>query len=325
MRALLCTEIGDLEKLRVADVTPPPDPGAGEVLIDVHAAGVNFADLLMIKGQYQVKHQVPFSPGLEVAGAIRACGPGVSRLRPGDRVIAVMDGGGFAEIAAARESDVFLLPPEMDWITAAGFAIAYGTAHGALRWRAAMQPGEVLLVHGAGSGVGLTAVEVGKVMGATVIATAGSAEKLAIARERGADHLIDYGKEIIRERVREICGGADVVYDPVGGDAFEQSLRCVNWGARLLVVGFAGGQVPSVPANILLVKNIAAIGFYWGSYRKHAPDLLRSQFADLFQWWKEGRLRPLVAKRFGFDDAVAALAMVRDRKATGKVVITLRA
>ena len=325
MRALLCPEIGDIEKLRIADVAPPPDPGAGEVLIDVHAAGVNFADLLMIKDQYQVKHQPPFSPGLEVAGVVRSCGPGVTRVRPGDRAIAVMDGGGFAEIATAREADVFLPPPDMDWITAAGFAIAYGTAHGALRWRAALQTGEVLLVHGAGSGVGLTAVEVGKAMGATVIATAGSAEKLAIAREHGADHLIDYSRESIRERVRDICGGADVVYDPVGGDAFDQSLRCVNWGARLLVVGFAGGQVPSVPANILLVKNVAAIGFYWGSYRRHAPGLLRSQFADLFQWWKEGRLRPLVAKRFGFDDAVAALAMVRDRKATGKVVITLRA
>lgn len=324
MRALLCPEIGDIEKLRIADVAPPPDPGAGEVLIDVHAAGVNFADLLMIKGQYQVKHQPPFSPGLEVAGVVRSCGPGVTRVRPGDRAIAVMDGGGFAEIATAREADVFLPPPDMDWITAAGFAIAYGTAHGALRWRAALQTGEVLLVHGAGSGVGLTAVEVGKAMGATVIATAGSAEKLAIAREHGADHLIDYSRESIRERVRDICGGADVVYDPVGGDAFDQSLRCVNWGARLLVVGFAGGQVPSVPANILLVKNIAAIGFYWGSYRKHAPGLLRSQFADLFQWWREGRLRPLVANRFRLDDAAAALAMLRDRKATGKVVMTLR-
>lgn len=325
MRALLCPEFGSIEKLTIGEAAAPAAPGPGDVLIDVHAAGVNFADLLMIGGQYQEKPPLPFVPGLEVAGIVRACGAGVTRVLAGDRVIAALDRGGFAEQAMARATDVFVIPSTMDVVTAAGFPIAYGTAHGALRWRADLRAGEVLLVHGAGGGVGLTAVEVGKAMGATVIATAGGQDKLAIARTHGADHLIDYRSENIRERVREICngGGADVVFDPVGGSAFEQSLRCVNWGARLIVVGFAGGKVPPIPANLLLVKNIAAIGFYWGSYRRHAPALLDAQFRDLFQWWQDGRLKPHVSHRCDLAEAATALALLRERKSTGKVVLTL--
>jgi NADPH2:quinone reductase len=326
MRALLCTEFGSPDRLAVGDVPPPGAPKAGEVLIEVGAAGVNFADLLMIGGQYQEKPSLPFTPGLEIAGTVRTCGAGVTRVRPGDRVAAAVDRGGFAAQAIARESDVFSIPPAMDVTTAAGFLVTYGTAHGALCWRADLKPGEVLLVHGAAGGVGLTAVEVGKALGATVIATAGDADKLAVAKAHGADHLINYRTENIRDRVKELCSGAgaDVVFDPVGGAAFEASLRCVNWGARVVVVGFAGGQVPQIPANVLLVKNIAAVGFYWGSYRRHRPALLEPQFRDLFQWWEEGRLRPLVSQRFDLADAPAALALLRDRKSTGKVVLTLR-
>ncbi|HET6221477.1 MAG TPA: NADPH:quinone oxidoreductase family protein, partial [Dongiaceae bacterium] len=276
MRAVLCQAFGKPDELRLADIPPRPAPQAGEVVIDVVAAGVNFADILMVSGQYQEKPALPFTPGLEAAGIVHACGSGVTRVRPGDRVIALFDRGGYAEQATARETDVFLMPDGMDFAAAAGFAIAYGTSHGALRWRADLKAGEMLLVHGAAGGVGLTAVEIGKAMGATVIATAGDRDKLAVAAAHGADHLIDYRTESIRDRVKEICngGGVDVVYDPVGGSAFEASLRSVNWGARLVIVGFAGGQVPQIPANILLVKNIAALGLYWGSYRRHRPQAL---------------------------------------------------
>jgi NADPH2:quinone reductase len=326
MRALLCTEFGAPDRLAVEDIPPPGAPKAGEVLIEVGAAGVNFADLLMIGGQYQERPALPFTPGLEIAGIVRKCGAGVTRVRPGDRVAAAVDRGGFAAEAIARDSDVFVIPPAMDVATAAGFLVTYGTAHGALRWRADLKAGEVLLVHGAAGGVGLTAVEVGKALGATVIATAGDSDKLAVAKVHGADHLINYRTENIRDRVKEICdgAGADVVFDPVGGAAFEASLRCVNWGARLVIVGFAGGQVPQIPANLLLVKNISAVGFYWGSYRRHQPALLEPQFRELFRWWQEGRLKPRISQRFDLADAPAALALLRDRKSTGKVVLTLR-
>jgi len=325
MRALVCPEFGTVDRLTLADVPAPAELGPGEVLVDVAAAGVNFADILMVAGRYQEKPPLPFTPGLEAAGIVRACGPGVSRAKPGDRVIALVDRGAFAAQLVARESDVFVIPARMDFATAASFAIAYGTAHGALRWQADMQAGEVLLVHGAAGGVGLTAVEVGKAMGAVVIATAGGQDKLAVAKARGAEHLIDYRSEDIRERVKAICRGrgADVVFDPVGGSAFDASLRCVNWGARLLVVGFAGGDVPQIPANILLVKNIAALGFYWGSYRTHRPDLVAAQLDELFRWWEEGKLRPHVSQRFDLAEGAAALAQLRERKSTGKVVLTL--
>jgi NADPH2:quinone reductase len=321
MRAVLCEAFGKPDELRLADI-PPLTPQAGEVVIDVAAAGVNFADILMVSGQYQEKPPLPFTPGLETAGIVSACGSGVSRVRPGDRVIALLDRGGHAEQAVARESDIFVIPDGMDFAAAAAMGIAYGTSYGALRWRADLRPGEILLVHGAAGGVGLTAVEIGKAMGATVIATAGDRDKLAIAAAHGADHLIDYRSENIRDRVKEICGGVDVVYDPVGGSAFEASLRSVNWGARLVIVGFAGGQVPQIPANILLVKNIAALGFYWGSYRRHRPQALPPAFDELFGWWREGRLKPHVSHRLDLADAAKALSLLRDRKSTGKVVLT---
>jgi NADPH2:quinone reductase len=324
MRAVLCRQWGTPGELEIAEIAPPAPPGPGEVRIAVAAAGINFADLLMISGRYQVRPPLPFSPGLEVAGRVLDCGAGVARVRPGDRVLALLDHGGYAEQAIARESDVFPLPADLDFATAAGFAIAYGTAHGALRWRADLQPGECLLVNGAGGGVGLAAVEVGKILGATVIATAGDAERLALAAAHGADHGIDYRSEDVRARIKELGrdGGVDVVFDPVGGSAFEAALRAANWGARLVVVGFAGGDVQQIPSNILLVKNVAALGFYWGSYRRHRPDLLPAAFEEMFGWWRAGKLKPHLSHRLDLAQAADALALVRDRRSSGKVVLT---
>ncbi len=324
MRAVQCNAWGEVEGLVLAEVPPPPAPAAGQVAVDVVAAGVNFADILMITGKYQERPLPPFTPGLEVAGRVRAVGPGVTRVAPGDRVLAMLDHGGFAEKVLARETDVIAIPPEMGFAEAAGFAIAYGTSHGALAWRAELKPGELLLVLGAAGGVGLTAVEIGKAMGARVIACAGGAEKLEIARAHGADHLIDYRSESIRSRVREIAdgGGADVVFDPVGGESFEAALRAVAWSARLVVVGFAGGKVQQIPANILLVKNLAVHGLYWGSYRRHRPGDLPGAFAEMFGWWRAGKLRPLASAQFDLADAKPALAQLAERKAKGKVVLT---
>lgn len=323
MRAVLCNGWGEPESLALGEIEAP-EPAPGEVLVAVEAAGVNFADILMVAGQYQEKPPFPFSPGLEVAGRVAAVGDGVERVAPGARVLALPDWGGYAERARARESDVFALPDEMDAVTAAGFPITYGTAHGALVWRAALQAGETLLVHGAAGGVGLAAVEVGKALGAKVIATAGGPDKLAVAEAHGADHLIDYRREDIRDRVKALTDGrgADVVFDPVGGEVFEASLRAVAWGARLVVIGFAAGKVPQIPANILLVKNLAATGLYWGSYRKHAPDLVARQFADLFDWYRAGKLKPHVSHRLSLERAAEAMDLLSRRKSTGKVVLT---
>jgi NADPH2:quinone reductase len=325
MRAVECNAWGELGNVALAEVADPPPPGPGKVAVDVAAAGVNFADILMITGKYQERPLPPFIPGLEVAGRVSAIGAGVTRVKPGDRVLAMLDHGGFAEKAVAKESDVFPIPASMGFPEAAGFAIAYGTSHGALVWRAALKPGELLLVLGAAGGVGLTAVEIGKAIGARVIACAGGAEKLAIAKAHGADYLIDYRTENIRSRVREISDGvgADVVYDPVGGDSFEAALRAVNWSARLVVVGFASGRVQQIPANILLVKNLAVHGLYWGSYRRYCAELLPAAFAQMFDWWREGKLRPRVSAQLDLGEVHKALAELAERRATGKVILTM--
>lgn len=323
MRAVLCSEWGGPERLTLGEVAPPV-PGAGEVLIAVAAAGVNFADTLIIAGKYQEKPAFPFSPGMEVAGVVEAVGADVTSAAPGARVMGLTGWGGFAEKAVAREADVFVLPQSMDFVTAAGFPVTYGTAHGALVWRAHLKPGETLLVHGAAGGVGLATVETGKALGATVIATAGGPDKLAVAEAHGADHLIDYRREDIRDRVKALTGGhgVDVVFDPVGGDVFDASLRAAAWGARLIVIGFAAGRVPQIPANILLIKNLAAIGFYWGSYRKHAPGLVTAQVAQLFNWFEAGKLKPHVSHRLDLAKAAEAMELLSSRKSTGKVVLT---
>jgi NADPH2:quinone reductase len=324
MRAVLCQEWGGPEKLILADVPPPPMRDSA-VRIRVHAAGVNFADLLLIAGQYQEKPGFPFIPGAEAAGVVIETGARVTGFEPGDRVMALTGLGAFAEEAMVDAPRVLRIPDSMDFAAAAGFPVAYGTSHGALEWRAHLQAGEWLLVTGAAGGVGLTAVEIGKAMGARVIACAGSAEKLAIAREHGADHLIDYSREDLRERVKSITGGrgADVIYDPVGGDVFDACLRSIAWSGRIIIIGFAAGRVSQVPANIVLVKNIDVIGFYWGSYQKHNPELLRRSFQQLFRWFEEGKLRPHISHRLPLAQAGDALMLLQQRQSTGKVVLEI--
>ena len=331
MRALQCQVLGKPGDLKLVDVPDLPSPKTGEIKVQVAAAGLNFADTLMIAGQYQHKPELPFTPGLELAGTVLEVGPAVdpgeARIKPGDLIMAAVDQGGFAEQAIVRAGDAVPIPAGMDPVTAGGFVIAYGTSYGALVWKARLKEGELLLVHGAAGGVGLTAVEIGKALGAKVIATAGGAEKCAVAREHGADWTIDYKAENVRDRVKAIAAelgreGADVVYDPVGGELFEASLRCVAWGARLLVVGFAAGQIQKIPANILLVKNIDAQGFYWGSYRRHRPDLVVEGFAGLAQFHAAGLLRPHISNRFDLADFAQAFDLLVTRRSTGKIVLT---
>lgn len=324
MRAVICRELRGPDALELVDL-PTPEPGACGVRIKVRAAGVNFADSLMLAGRYQEKPSLPFTPGLELAGEIEAVGAGVRGLEPGQRVMAVVPHGAFAEQAVARAEDVVPLPDDMDEVTAAGFAIAYGTAHGALRWRAGLHAGETLVVHGAGGGVGLTAVECGKAIGAVVIATARGEEKLAVARAHGADHVVDSDDPDLKGRLRELTQGhgADVVYDPVGGAVFDASLRAIAWEGRIVTVGFASGQVPQIPANLLLVKNCSVIGFYWGSYRKHDPERLREGFKELFSWHRQGRIRPLVSQTLPLAETAAAIRVLADRRAIGKIVVTM--
>jgi NADPH:quinone reductase len=323
MRAVLCNAFGEPDSLVVEKVAPPPlRPGTARVA--VHAAGVNFGDTLMVAGTYQEKPPFPFIPGFEIGGEVVEVAGDVAALAPGDRVMGTLSHGGYADEAVVPAGDLTPIPAAMDYATAAGFPVAYGTSHGALDWRARLRHGETLLVHGAAGGVGITAVEIGKALGATVIAAAGSAAKLAIAQRHGADHLIDYSSEDIRERVKALTGGrgVDVVYDPVGGDAFDASLRSIAWQGRIVVIGFAAGRVPQIPANLVLVKNCDIIGFYWGSYRKHKPALVRESYRQLFRWFGEGRLKPHVSERFDLADVAAAFAALRSRRSTGKVVLT---
>ena len=323
MRAVLCKEFGGPDRLVVEDV-PAPALREGAVRLQIHAAGINFADLLLVSGQYQEKPPLPFIPGAEAGGVITEVGAGVSNVKAGDRVMALTGTGAFAEEAVVDAGRIFPIPARMDFASAAGFPVTYGTSHGAFDWRARLKPGEWLLVLGAAGGVGLTAVEIGKAMGAQVIACAGGEEKLAVAKSHGADHLIDYSREDIRSRVKEITGGhgADVIYDPVGGDAFDASLRSIAWGGRIIVIGFASGRIPQIPANIVLVKNIDIIGFYWGSHQTRKPELLRQSFAQLFRWFEEGKLKPHVSEKVDLKDTARALDLLRHRKSTGKVVLT---
>ncbi|HEV2546482.1 MAG TPA: NADPH:quinone oxidoreductase family protein [Stellaceae bacterium] len=323
MRAVLCKELGGPEKLVIEDV-PPPSIRPGTVRIAIHAAGVNFADTLLISGQYQDRPPLPFIPGMEVAGVVSELGAGVRHLKVGDRVLSSVGRGAYAEEVVVEADSAHPIPAAMDFVTAAAFPVAYSTSHGAFAWRGRLRAGESVLVLGASGGVGLTAVEIAKSMGATVIAAAGGAEKLAVAKRAGADHLIDYTREDLRERVKVLTDGrgVDVVYDPVGGDAFDQSLRCIAWEGRVIIIGFAAGRIPQIAANLVLVKNIDVIGFFWGSYRRYKPQLQAESFQELFRWYEAGKLKPHVSHRLPLEQVKDALELLKTRKSTGKVVLT---
>lgn len=325
MKAILCREWGEPDRLRVEEVAPAP-LGPNQARLRVHACGVNFADTLMVAGKYQVKPAFPFTPGLEAAGDIVELGAEVTHLKVGQRALAVLrNGGGYAEEIVIHADAVVPIPDRMDYVTAAAFPVAYGTSHFALTHRGHLKPGETLLVLGAAGGVGLSAVEIGKYMGARVIAAAGGPDKLAVAREHGADELINYRTESIRDRVREMTDGrgADVVYDPVGGDAFDQALRAVNWEARMLVIGFASGRIQAAPANLILVKNISVIGVVWGAQAERDPALISRYLAELLGWWEQGRLKPVVAKTFPLSEVGAAMQALLSRRYAGKIVMTV--
>jgi NADPH2:quinone reductase len=300
---------------------PTPAPKSGEVLVEIAACGLNFADLLMAKGTYQDTPTLPFTLGMEVCGTVIAHGPGVTSPAIGTRVAVFGGSGGLAEKGVFPAHLCIPIPDGMSSEVAAGFMIAYGTSHLALTRRAQLQASETLLVLGAAGGVGLTAVEIGKAMGATVIAVARGAAKLQAARDAGADHLIDSETDDIKSTVKAL-GGADVVYDPVGGEMFNAALRACNPEARVLTIGFASGDVPPIPANILLVKNISVIGFYWGGYLKFNPQAFTESLQELMDWQIAGRLKPHISDILPLDHAADALELLRSRKSIGKVVVT---
>ncbi|HVN46800.1 MAG TPA: NADPH:quinone oxidoreductase family protein [Steroidobacteraceae bacterium] len=324
MKAVLAKRFGPLEEL-VLEELAPPTAAPGEVVISVKACGVNFFDALIVQGKYQTRPPLPFSPGGEVAGVISEVGRGVDSLRPGMRVLAFTGHGGYAGQVAVEAGSVIELPQAMDFTTGAAFPITYGTSYHALKDRGALRAGETLLILGAAGGVGLAAVELGKIMGARVIAAASSGAKLALAREHGADALIDYGTADLRERIREETGGrgADVVYDPVGGAYAEPALRSLAVGGRYLVIGFASGEIPRIALNLLLLKMVSMVGVFWGAFAKAQPQRNADNLAELLRWYVAGRLRPHISATFGLDRYRDALAAVMQRRVLGKVVLTM--
>lgn len=325
MRALRCHTLGDLGSLSVDEVPSPP-MRAGEVRIGVKAAGVNFPDILMCEGKYQVKPPVPFIPGLEVAGVVMEVGAGVDHVKAGDRVMAFARlAGGFAGEIVLPGGIVTPIPDSMDFETAAAFPVAYGTAHFALDYRGHLKAGETLVVLGATGGVGLAAIECGKLLGARVIAAAGGADKLALAREYGADEVIDYRAESLRDRLRELTGGkgVDVVFDPVGGAYFDACVRAIGWEGRMLVVGFASGEVPRPAANLILVKNFSVIGVVFGEHSHRYPDQSRALLTKLLGAWEQGRLKPRLWGSYPLEKARQAFDEITARRVQGKMVLTI--
>lgn len=321
MKAVQLTSLDGPDAVALVEVAVAPLSKA-QVRIKIEAAGVNFADLLMTTGTYQATPDTPFTMGMEASGTVVEVHPDADGVFPGDRVMVHINGGAFCEEIVTDDANCFVIPHSMSFQEAAAFPVAYGTAHLGLSHRAKLLDGDVLMVHGAAGGVGLTAVQVGKALGATVIATAGSDEKLQIAADAGADHTINYRTDAIRDRVKETVGSVDVVFDPVGGDVFSQSLRCVKPEGRILVIGFASGEVPQIPANILLVKNIDVIGFYWGAYVTLNRPAFRQSMEELLRLFSDGRLAPHVGATFSFAQARDAFDLLKSRKVTGKIVLT---
>jgi NADPH2:quinone reductase len=322
MKALVCHTLTGPQDLKLELQWPEPEAGPGEVLVDVKAAALNFPDVLMTRGLYQERPPLPFVPGLEFAGVIAEVGEGVTRLRPGDRVVGY-SGQAVAEKVAVRHEFVIPMPRTLDFVAASGVCLTYFTSYHALRQRAQLQPGETLLVLGAGGGVGTTAVELGKLMGARVIAAASTDEKLEVARSLGADHLINYSTEDVRQRLRDITGGAgvDVVYDPVGGALTEPAVRNLAWKGRFLVIGFAAGEIPKLPINLLLLKGASLVGVFWGAFAKREPQVQMQNVRELWELLEAGKLKPVVGQVYALEDGARAFEALEGRQATGKVVI----
>ena len=322
MRAIRCNQYGPPESLTV-ETLPDLQPQAGQVVIDIKAASVNFPDVLIIENKYQLKPELPFTPGAEVAGIVRTVGAGVEHVRPGMRVVAYTALGGFAEQAIAPAGACVPLPDEADLTVAAAFTLAYGTSHHAVVDRAALQAGETMLVLGAAGGVGLAAVEIGKALGARVIAAASSDEKLAVCVEHGADATINYTRDDLRERIKALTDGKgpDVIYDPVGGVYAEPAFRSIAWRGRYLVVGFANGEIPKLPLNLALLKGASLVGVFWGDFAKREPQRNAAAFKQMIGWMQEGKLRPHISARYALEDTPRALRDMAERRVTGKIVI----
>ena len=324
MRAMRVHELSDdIGSIELVEADLPP-PGEGEVRLKLKACSINFPDLLMIQGKYQYKPDLPFSPGMEGSGIVTELGPGVDNVAVGDEVVAGLRVGGFAEEVNAAAAACRPIPKGMDFVKAAAYPAAYLTAYVALVIRGNLKPGETLLVHGSAGGVGLAAVEVGKLLGATVIATSASDDKLKTVKERGADHVLNVTKGF-REQVKELTGGkgADVIYDPVGGYVFDESVRCIGWNGRLLVIGFTSGRIPSVPVNMPLIKGFSVVGVRAGEYGRRDPEAGKENIKAIDSWASEGKIDPYVCATFPLEQAVDAMRMLQDRRAVGKVVLTM--
>ena len=324
MKAVLCKQYGPPDSLVIEDL-PSPKPGAGEVVVSVKAAGVNFPDVLIIQNKYQFKPPLPFSPGSEFAGVVKELGAGVTGFKQGDKVIAFTTFGAFAEEVKTEAARLLPLPEGMNFESGAAFLLTYATSDHALRDRGALRAGETLLVLGAAGGVGLAAIEIGKALGARVIACASSAEKLEVCREHGADATINYATEDLRERIKVLTEGrgADVVYDPVGGPYSELAFRSIAWRGRLLVVGFAAGDIPKLPLNLALLKGASVVGVFWGDFARREPKAFADSVRQLGSWYRQGKLRPHVSQAFPLEKAADALALLAARQAVGKVVLTV--
>lgn len=322
MKAVLCKQFGPPDTLVLEEV-PAPVAGPGQVVVTVKAASVNFPDVLIIQNKYQFKPPLPFSPGSEMAGVIKSVGAGVSHLKPGDKVVAFTTYGAFAEEVLCGADRCSPMPEGMDFTQAAAFVLTYGTSDHALRDRAQLKAGETLLVLGAAGGVGIAAIEIGKALGARVIACASSADKLEVCRQHGADALINYSDEDLRERIKALTGGrgVDVVYDPVGGAYTEAAFRSLAWRGRLLVVGFAAGDIPKIPLNLPLLKGASLVGVFWGDWAKHEPKAFAAGIAQIGAWYREGRLKPHVSETFPLERAAEAMQRMANRQVKGKVVV----
>jgi len=324
VKALLCKEFGPPESLVLEEVASPT-AGAGEVVVSVKAASVNFPDVLIIQNKYQFKPPLPFSPGSELAGVVKGVGPGVTNVKPGDKVIAFTTYGAFAEEVKTEAVRLLPMPEGMSYAEAASFVLTYGTTDHALRDRAQMKSGETLLVLGAAGGVGVAAIEIGKALGARVIACASSADKLAVCRQHGADETINYASEDLRERLKALTAGkgVDVIYDAVGGPYTEPAFRSIAWRGRHLVIGFAAGDIPKLPLNLTLLKGASVVGVFWGDFTRREPQAFAESARQLARWYREGKLKPHVSATFPLENAAEAMNLLASRQAKGKVVIAI--